>query len=408
MTPGAVAQRAAGIADVRADASAGRSDIKEALVAARQIEAWVHGQVAGLIGQLARVESFPEATIAETAKCSLGQANKAKARADTLAATPDLAAALDSGAITAGHVDALTRVGKQLEDDQRAELLDRAESLVDVASAATIDQFRQRLRLEAKKLQRTTAEDRLARQQRNTRLSMWTDEEGMWNLRGTFDPVTGIKVSSAIQNAVHALFAEQTPALCPTDSIEKQRFLAAHALGRLVDGAGDASSRPGRPEFVAVIEADAPLPVGADGPVVEWPIPVEVPGRVLASMIDGHDVKTVVVRNGVVLHAPGELQLGRTTRLANRAQRRALRGLYSTCAIPGCSVAYDRCKLHHVVWWRNGGRTDLDNLLPVCSKHHGNIHNDAWVVELGPERQLTLRLPDGSIRNTGPPSRRAA
>ncbi|MEM9746442.1 MAG: HNH endonuclease signature motif containing protein, partial [Actinomycetota bacterium] len=90
------------------------------------------------------------------------------------------------------------------------------------------------------------------------------------------------------------------------------------------------------------------------------------------------------------------------------AQRRALRGLYSTCAIPGCGVHSDRCKLHHIIWWRHGGHTDLDNLLPVCARHHTKIHDHGWIVELGPHRQLTLRLPDGTIHNTGPPSRRAA
>ena len=53
------------------------------------------------------------------------------------------------------------------------------------------------------------------------------------------------------------------------------------------------------------------------------------PQRVLAELAGDADVTAVVVRNGVVLHAPGELNLGRMTRLANRAQRRALRGLYS-------------------------------------------------------------------------------
>jgi hypothetical protein len=120
------------------------------------------------------------------------------------------------------------------------------------------------------------------------------------------------------------------------------------------------------------------------------------------------DVHTVVVRNGVVLHAPGELHLGRTTRLANRAQRRALRALYATCAIPGCSVRYDRCKLHHIVWWRNGGRTDLDNLVPVCAHHHSKIHDNGWDITVGPNRELTIRFPDGTIHNTGPPTRNAA
>jgi hypothetical protein len=111
---------------------------------------------------------------------------------------------------------------------------------------------------------------------------------------------------------------------------------------------------------------------------------VEVPARVIADLAGAADVHAVMVRNGVVLRAPGELNLGRTTRLANRAQRRALRGLYLGCAIPGCSVAYRRCELHHVIWWRHGGRTDLDNLIPICTKHHGKVHNGGWIIELGP------------------------
>ena len=126
----------------------------------------------------------------------------------------------------------------------------------------------------------------------------------------------------------------------------------------------------------------------------------------LATLAGDADITAVVVRNGVVLHAPGELNLGRTTRLANRAQRRALRALYSCCSIPGCTVAYDRCKLHHIIWWRNNGTTDLANLLPVCTVHHTKIHHDGWTVALGPNRELTLRLPDGTTRTTGPPTRR--
>lgn len=154
-----------------------------------------------------------------------------------------------------------------------------------------------------------------------------------------------------------------------------------------------------------MIDADAPEQCG---PVAEFAIPVEIPARVLADLAGEADVHAVVVRNGVVLHAPGDTDLGRTTRLANRAQRRALRGLYKGCGIPGCTVGFDRCKLHHIIWWSKGGRTDLANLIPVCSVHHAKIHHDGWVIELGPNRELTLRLPDGSIRTTGPPTIRAA
>jgi hypothetical protein len=189
----------------------------------------------------------------------------------------------------------------------------------------------------------------------------------------------------------------------------KQQHLRALAFQRLVlEGDARLGSRPGRPELIVV--ADADQPGGAGGPTLDWGIPVEVPVRVLAEMCDAGDVDTqpVIVRNGVVLHAPGELDLGRTTRLANRAQRRALRALYSTCAIPGCDVRYNRCKLHHIRWWRHGGRTDLANLLPLCAHHHSKVHDAGWDLGLGPNRELTVTFPDGTIRNTGPPSRRAA
>ena len=74
----------------------------------------------------------------------------------------------------------------------------------------------------------------------------------------------------------------------------------------------------------------------------------------------------------------------------------------------GCSVPFGRTKLHHVEYWRNGGSTDLNNLLPLCAQHHARVHSEGWQLELGVHRELTLRLPDGTVRNTGPPSRRAA
>ena len=227
----------------------------------------------------------------------------------------------------------------------------------------------------------------------------------MWNISGRFDPVAGVKLSAKLDAAVNALFAEQTPDTCPSDPIEKQRHLAGLALAALIDGSGT-GARSGRPEFIAVV--DTSHSDGAGGPVVDWGIPVEVPHRVLADLMHDGVVHTVIVRNGVVLHAPGNLDLGRSTRLASPAQRRALRALYATCAIPGCSVRYDRCKLHHIIWWRNGGRTDLANLLPVCPRHHTKIHDGGWDIELGPNRQLTIRFPDGTIHNTGPPKRAAA
>jgi hypothetical protein len=118
-------------------------------------------------------------------------------------------------------------------------------------------------------------------------------------------------------------------------------------------------------------------------------------------------VHPVVVAGGVVVHAVGELNLGRTTRLANRTQRRVLRALYPTCALPSCSVRFDHCDIHHVIWWESPerGRTDLENLLPVCDRHHHAVHERGWQLKLTPDRELAVTYPDGRTETTRPPMR---
>jgi len=427
-----VVERVEHISAVRANPAADAVLIKSGLVAIREARAWLDAQQAGLVRSLRFIDSFAENIVADAAKQSLGRAAKTTERSDTLDKTPNLADALEDGAITAEHVDAVTRASKKLDGVKRDELIRRADRLADVAKAATAEEYARRLDLEAKKLQEGDGMDRLERQRRNARARSWVDVEGMWNLSVRFDPLTGVKIAARIDAMVQALFGDEVPDECPQDPFEKQRYLAAQAVAQLLldnamaeypdaetTGCPSATGsqrpapsptpsqppRPGPPEFVAVIDADAP---GHAGPVVEFAIPVEIPARILATLAGTADVHAVVVRNGVVLHAPGEMNLGRVTRLASRAQRRALRGLYRGCSIPGCAVGYDRCKLHHIIWWINGGATDLNNLIPVCSMHHTRIHNDGWIIELGTNRELTLRLPDGSIRTTGPPSRRTA
>ena len=424
MDVGGVIERVREVAAAsRPSAGAERATIESAVTASAEIKAWLTAADARLAAALSAQVSFPERTIADCTRESLRDAAKAKERSDTLGKVPGFADALEAAAVTAAHVDAITSTAKPLTDTQRDEYFERVAGLVDVAGSATVDEFRRRLAMEARATERDDGMDRLERQRRTTGLRVWTDGEGMWRFDGRFDPLSGAQLDARLEATVQALFAEAVPDTCPTDPVLKQQHLRALAFGRLVlDGGGVGGSRgpgTGRPELIVVV--DTSVSDGAGGPAVDWGIPVEVPGRMLAEMIDrsggpdgdlgragAADVHAVVVRNGVVLHAPGELDLGRSTRLANRAQRRALRALYATCAVPGCSVRYSRCKLHHVEWWRHGGRTDLSNLLPLCSRHHSKVHDHGWIVELGPNRELTIRFPDGTVRNTGPPSRRAA
>ena len=145
MEVGVVVERVRQIASVRDDGSAGRESIEAALRAGAQLRAWLAKAEADLTRLLAPQVSFPEKAIADCTRTSLGEAVKATERAETLAAVPEFADALDTAAVTAAHVDAITRAGKGLDDEQRGELYERVAGLVDVAAVATVREFGKRL-----------------------------------------------------------------------------------------------------------------------------------------------------------------------------------------------------------------------------------------------------------------------
>lgn len=63
------------------------------------------------------------------------------------------------------------------------------------------------------------------------------------------------------------------------------------------------------------------------------------------------------------------LWLGRNQRLANTAQRLVLAVKYGGCSM--CTEPMNRCDVHHVKeWHEDQGRTDIDNLIPLCRQHH--------------------------------------
>ena len=251
----AVVERVREIASVRATDGADRMAIEAALRASSQLRAWLASCDAALTARLSSQVSFPEQAIAESTRSSLGEAGTAKERSDTLTSIPSFADALDRADVTAAHVDAITRAGKPLEDAQRSELFERVAGLVDVASVATVDEFRKRLALEVRSIQADDGLARLERRRRAARLRSWTDSEGMWRFDGRFDPALGVKIAARLDAELETFFAEAVPDTCPTNPIEKQRHLRALAFARLVTEQGGRAPRPGRPEYVVVIDA---------------------------------------------------------------------------------------------------------------------------------------------------------
>jgi Domain of unknown function (DUF222) len=95
------------------------------------------------------------------------------------------------------------------------------------------------------------------------------------------------------------------------------------------------------------------------------------------------------------------LGLGRTSREPSAWMLRQVRYRDRECRFPGCG-ARRFTQAHHGVWWRHGGRTDLDNLLLICSFHHRVVHEHGWSVKRDPDGTVRWFLPGGALYRAGP------
>jgi hypothetical protein len=398
--------------------TADRDRLREAAGEVGRLQSFLEGRAVAIARRLADLSPSPERDLAGAARTSAREAERLLDRAKVTVVAPALGDALDAGAIGAEHVDVFGRGLRSLEQDLQPQLVAAAPDLVAVAERSTPEDFDRAVRAEVRRLRRDDGQARLEQQRRATRLRTWVDREGMWCLSGRFDPETGVRLHRRLLDAVGARFADTVPEFAPDDPGQRADFLRAHALAALLDsgtagaagGAADGASgrgvrRAGAPEIIVVVDATGPDASGM--PSIDWGLPVELPAAVLHELWPQAVIHPVVVAGGIVVHAPGELNLGRTTRLANRAQRRALRALYPTCAIPTCHVGFDHCDVHHVIWWEapHYGRTDVNNLLPLCCRHHHAVHDRGWQLHLAADRTLTIRYPDGRRETTGPPRR---
>ncbi|MEI7546950.1 MAG: HNH endonuclease [Actinomycetota bacterium] len=283
---------------------------------------------------------FPEHEVAAAAKASsLTKGTNAKERSKTCDDVPQLGDALAAGETTGDRVDAVSRALNGLPESARRRLARWGAELARAAAEQTDREFR---------------------------------------------------------STVERLFHRQQPDGCPADPLERQHFLQAHALLALSEG----TAGSGAPDVTVLIDARTLIDGHwHEGTVLDtgtgigpFGIPVETVRRWASC---GTVTPVVVGLDGV------RLLLGRETRLANRAQRRALRALYRTCAL--CDTPFEFTEAHHVHWSTHGGMTDIDNLLPLCRRHHTLAHEGGWTLRLAPDRTLEVRTQGGMVTIHGPP-----
>ena len=302
---------------------------------------------------------------------------------------PEMGAVLASGSTTAAHVDALGR-GLKIAGAERDAFMAHLPELVEASTTMTASQFDQLVKETAKSVVADDGLSTFERQKRETFFKMRTEADGCLSVSGKFDPISASILKSKIGRFVEAMFhsgdkevpVEVMPWIEPNDHRQAQALIA------LVNGASESvSDAPTRAEIVVHVDLETlqhglhaggtcRTALGADLPV-ETVRRLACEAEILPVVLDGRSVP---------------IDVGRSKRLATVHQRRALEAIHPTCAIPDCEVIFDHCNVHHIDYWENGGSTDLNNMVPLCSRHHHAAHEGGWKLQLDPDtRELTIR-----------------
>lgn len=383
-------------------ANADREACKAALADYSTVSRFLQGFESRVALRLSQVSPTPETDTSRATNATGREADQSqkrgRGRQGSGAAGEALSLGMDEGTISAAHLDAYLRVRDSLPKALRDDFSSRYDVISDWATVFPVDIFTHRLKLLADELRVQHGLRLLDEQKRQTYLRTWIDKvSGMLRVSGAFDPESALAFKGRLEAMLQTLFAESTPPTCPDDPQAKQDHLRALALLELTEHGPTCSGGAGKTEVLIVVDTTQRDAQGQ--PDVDWGLPVELPMDVLADHLENADRLTVVDlhRNGRVVDRTERLDLGRTTRLANQAQRRVLRARHRTCVVPGCQVPFDRCDIHHVRWWRHGGATNLDNLAPVCGRHHDRVHHDGWVVRIDDHGLVSVTLPNGEL-----------
>jgi hypothetical protein len=211
----------------------------------------------------------------------------------------------------------------------------------------------------------------------------WTPDS-RWRLAARLDPERGAVVSAAIDAIVQRDGVSATDALvhlaqiglaAVADAENPPRELRGHERAAVVihveaarvsarsaergtesEGGTENGSTPRSAE-----RGTRPYARVAGGP--------GLPDRVIQRLVCDGRIRTVIHDGG-----SNVLDVGRSHRLVTDRQYRALLlRQHGHCGHPGCPNTKN-LHAHHRIHWLHGGRTDLDNLLLLCERHHVAHH----------------------------------
>ena len=170
-----------------------------------------------------------------------------------------------------------------------------------------------------------------------------------------------LEQGTAFEQAIWNIAKDQRAADKQAGTILEWQQSAADALVTLAQHGGasrDGAVRRSPTTLIVHLSDDAPPLLEGAGPI----------SPETAERLTCDARRLVIKRHG------RDLVHSRVTRCASYAQQRALHKRSSHCQYPGCTAARE-LEAHHLIAVECGGKTELDNLILLCPRHHKLLHD---------------------------------
>ena len=204
--------------------------------------------------------------------------------------------------------------------------------------------------------------------------------DGMSRLSGLLDPETRAyfeAIDAAVRPGRHLPEGTSAEPEARDDRTPGQRCHDALKLGlETAIASGGLGMHRGHPVTVVITTTLAELDRAAHAAVdssVPMPAPARTGGGSRLPMRDLIGMAANAIHYLAVFddHTKRPLYLGRQKRIATADQRLICYARDRGCTRPNCLVPGYRCEVHHSPDWRRGGRTDADKLYFGCGADHG-------------------------------------
>lgn len=372
-TPDGVGWPVRGVVHVEAVDEVSLSDdaLRSRLKMLGRVESRVAAMKAQVVAEMGRRHSKGDAQrlVRNELQASNREAKRDVETATRLAELPTTSEALESGEIPVSHARLIARASSESPIDES--------KLVEAAGEQPFDEFARTVKRHQRDLATDNGQSLVDRQRSKRKARFFeSSESGMFVLTAEFDQITGARIATALTARERQLWHREDP----KDRATPQQRMADALAELICEPAGGRS--PGTELLVIadfdVLKQQLDNPRLADGspiPIVELHR-LALEANLLPSIFDSK---------------AQDMWLGRRQRTASEAQRVALIARDQGCI--GCKANPLWCRAHHIVWWRDDGPTDLENLALECDDCHHKIHDHGWQVHKQPDGRYRLKRP---------------